>query len=37
MIKNTLFVTALNRNQKIREQTRIDRCNFDRVEQKKTK
>ena len=35
MRKNALFVTAFNLNQKIREKTKVDRCNFDRVDQKK--
>ena len=35
--KNTLFVTALNLNQKIRKKTKIDRLNFDRVDQRKRK
>ena len=37
MKKDTLLVTALNSNQKIREKTRIDRRNFDRIDQRETK
>ena len=37
MKKKTLFVTAFNSNQKIREKTKVDRRSFDRIDQKETK